>query len=107
MDQLQDVNKLLDEIDKNYLEGIDNIEKQFDKQIEDYEYVQDLIEHDMDLLSLLYGDENYAAMAKYYETLEQNNLKQLDSLKQQRDFWKSQWDEAVARGDTKAAQKFE
>jgi hypothetical protein len=46
-------------------------------------------------------------MNNYYETLEQNNLKQLDALKQQRDFWKQQWDQAVVAGDTKAAQKFE
>jgi len=46
-------------------------------------------------------------MNNYYETLEQNNLKQLDALKRQRDFWKQQWDQAVAVGDTKAAQKFE
>jgi hypothetical protein len=66
-----------------------------------------LIEHDIDLLSLLYGDKNYDAMQKYYDALARNNLKQLDSLKQQRDFWKQEWEEAVARGDSKAAEQFE
>ena len=56
---------------------------------------------------MLYGDKNYDAMNRYYETLERNNLKQLDSLKRQRDFWKEQWDAAVARGDTQAAKQFE
>ena len=46
-------------------------------------------------------------MNKYYETLERNNLYQLDSLKKQRDFWKEQWGAAVARGDTQAAKQFE
>ena len=104
---MEDIQELVDDIDKAYLNTIDDVEEQLDKQIEDYEYVGELIEHDIDLLSLLYGDKNYDAMNKYYETLERNNLKQLDSLKRQRDFWKEQWDAAVARGDTQAAKQFE
>ena len=107
MEQMEDIQELIDDVDKAYLDTIEDIEEQFDKQIEDYEYVGELIEHDIDLLSLLYGDRNYDAMNKYYETLERNNLKQLDSLKKQRDFWKEQWDAAVARGDTQAAKQFE
>jgi len=107
MEQMEDIQELIDDVDKAYLDTIGDVEEQFDKQIEDYEYVGELIEHDIDLLSLLYGDRNYDAMNKYYETLERNNLKQLDSLKRQRDFWKEQWDVAVARGDTQAAKQFE
>jgi hypothetical protein len=50
MDQMADVKKLIDEIDKAYLNTIDDIEEQFDKQIDDFEYIGELIEHDMDLL---------------------------------------------------------
>ena len=107
MGQMEDIQELIDDIDNVYLDTVDNIEEQFDKQIEDYEYIGELIEHDINLLSLLYGDKNYDAMNRYYETLERNNLKQLDSLKRQRDFWKEQWDAAVARGDTQAAKQFE
>ena len=104
---MENVEGLIDSIDKAYLDTIDDIMDQFDKQIEDYELIGDLIEHDIDLLSLLYGDRNYDAMDRYYTTLQNNNLKQLDSLRQQRDFWKEQWDAAVARGDSEAAKKFE
>ena len=107
MQQMQDVEGLIDSIDKAYLNTIDDIMDQFDKQINDYKLIGELIEHDMDLLSLLYGDRNYDAMDRYYSTLRDNNLQQLDSLKQQRDFWKQEWDKAVARGDSEAAKKFE
>ena len=107
MNQMEDIEGLIDDIDKAYFDTIDDVDKNFDKQIEDYEFVGDLIEHDIDLLTLLYGEQNYNAMEKYYNTLQENNLKQLDSLKQQRDFWKQQWDEAVARGDSQAAEEFE
>jgi hypothetical protein len=52
----------LDNIDQAYLDTIDDVQDNFDKQIDDYEYVADLIEHDIDLLELLYGDRNYNAM---------------------------------------------
>lgn len=107
MQQMQDIESLIDSIDEAYLNTIDDIMDQFDKQINDYKLIGELIEHDMDLLSLLYGDRNYDAMDRYYSTLRDNNLQQLDSLKQQRDFWKQEWDEAVARGDSEAAKKFE
>jgi len=107
MQQMQDVEGLIDSIDEAYLNTIDDIMDQFDKQINDYKLIGELIEHDMDLLSLLYGDRNYDAMDRYYSTLRDNNLQQLDSLRQQRDFWKQEWDEAVARGDSEAAKKFE
>jgi hypothetical protein len=46
-------------------------------------------------------------MNKYYTTLEQNNLKQVESLKLQRDFWKKEWQDALRRGDTEAAKTLE
>ena len=105
--QLINVEDLIDNINQAYLDTIDDIEKQFDKQIEDYEYIGDLIQHDIDLLELLYGDRNYDAMDKYFTTLADNNLKQLDSLRKQREFWGKEWEAAVARGDTNAAAQFE
>ena len=106
MDQMENIEKISEDIDKAYLDTIDDIEEHFSKQGQEYEYVNDLIQHDMDLLSLLYGDKNYAAMNNYYETLRKHNLDQLDSLKLQRDFWKEQMENALNQGDTKAAEKF-
>jgi len=50
MDQMQDVESLIDDIDNAYLDTIDDVQDQFDKQIEDYEYIGDLIDHDISLL---------------------------------------------------------
>jgi hypothetical protein len=49
--------------------------------------VGELLEHDMDLLSLLYGDKNYDAMNRYYTALAENNNKQLDFLREQANYW--------------------
>jgi len=107
MNQMEDMEGLIDDIDNAYLDTIDDVADQFDKQIEDYEYVRDLLEHDMNLLTLLYGDRNYAAMDKYYAELAKNNNEQLDSLKQQSAFWQERWSGAVAAGDLQAAKEFE
>lgn len=96
---LQDVYSIVDEIDQMYLDSIDNVEDFFNKQIEGFEYIGELINHDISLLQLLYGDKNYAAMANYYETLQANNNKQLDSLRQQAEFWKSKLDEELAKSE--------
>ena len=106
MGQMQDYESLIDDIDEAYLDTIDTVSDFFDKQIDDYNFVSDLISHDMDLLTLLYGDKNYKAMDGYYTQLQNNNLKQIDSLRKQKDFWEREWKEAAARGDTNAAQKF-
>ena len=107
MDQLQSVEEYIDAIDQKYLDTIDDIQEGFEKQIENYEYVQQLLQNDIDLITLLYGDKNYNAMQKYYNQLYQNDLKQLDSLRKQADFWKQEWAAAVEEGDTNAAEKFE
>jgi len=69
MDQMEDYESLIDKIDEAYLDTIDDVSEFFDKQIDDYNFVNDLISHDMDLLTLLYGDKNYNAMNGYYTQL--------------------------------------
>ena len=105
--QLRGLNQSIGEIDQTYLDTIDDIDDQFSKQSQDYEYVEELLTHDLDLLTLLYGDKNYQAMDKYYAQLNENSNKHIDFLRQQADFWKERWQAAVDAGDTQAAEKFE
>lgn len=107
MKQMQDIEDLITDIDKAYLDTIDDISKQFNKQQDDYDFINDLIQHDMDLLKLLYGDENYEAMENYYAELEKNQNNQIDALRKQIAFWKQEWQQALLAGDTNAAKQFE
>ena len=107
MKQMQDIEDLIADIDKAYLDTIDDISKQFEKQQDDYDFINDLIQHDMDLLKLLYGDENYEAMENYYAELEKNQNNQIDALRKQIAFWKQEWQQALLAGDTNAAKQFE
>ena len=88
MSQLEDVHDLVDEIGEAYLDMIDEANEKFDEQIEKYETVSDLIEHNMKVIELLNGDDAYDQLSKYYELQEHNNLKQLDFHRQEVAFWR-------------------
>lgn len=81
MKQLKDTVVLADEIKESYLSMIDEAVEAFDKQVDQYEYITDLLNHNMNIIGLVYGDKAYAKMAQYYEKIEQNNNQELDFLK--------------------------
>jgi len=49
MDDLGDVQDLIDDIKDNYLDALDNAKDKMDDQIDQYERVNDLIEHNVKL----------------------------------------------------------
>lgn len=94
MEDLTSVEELQEEIHESYMDMMDEAQEKFDEQVKAFEMVTNLIEHDMNVISLVNGEEAYGPLAKYYEKQEQNNLKQLDFQRQQVDFWKVQMDAA-------------
>lgn len=92
MDNLQDVLKLQQEIHESYMDMMDEAQEKFDEQIKSYEMISDLIDHDMQVISLVYGDEAYAQLARYYDKQQDNYNSQLDFQRQQADFWRQQLD---------------
>lgn len=92
MDNLTDVFELQKEIHESYIDMMDEAQEKFDEQIEAYEMISDLIEHDMEVISLVYGEQSYGQLAKYYDKQQQNFNSQLDFQRQQADFWRQQLD---------------
>ncbi len=92
MTNLQDVLELQKEIHESYLDMMDEAQEKFDEQIESYEMISDLIDHDMQVISLVYGEQSYGQLAKYYDKQQQNFNSQLDFQRQQVDFWRQQLD---------------
>lgn len=81
MQQLENIVDLVDEIKESYLDMIDEAVESFDKQVNQYEYIKDLLDHNMNIVGLVYGDKAYAQMTQYYEQIEKNNNQELDFLK--------------------------
>ena len=92
MNNLKDVLELQKEIHESYIDMMDEAQEKFDEQIEAYEMISDLIEHDMEVISLVYGEQSYGQLAKYYDKQQQNFNSQLDFQRQQADFWRQQLD---------------
>lgn len=99
-EQLQDsalaMKELWQEAWEAYLEGIDQAEEQFDDLMDRYENINEQIEYQKELIELLYGEEAYDLMNKYYETQQKNTMSEINSLKQQADLWKEQYEKALA-----------
>ena len=90
MSDLTDVDELVEKIKKSYLDMMDEAKDKFDEQIGTYETLADMINHDMKVIQLVYGEESYNQLGKYYEQQEKNYNKQIDFQRQQVDFWRQQ-----------------
>ena len=95
--QMEDFKSLADDIKESIFDTIDAAQDAFDQQMDEYEYVGDLINHNMKVTELLFGDQAYDRMTKYYDRIEENNNKQLDFLTKEKDLWYSRMMEEQAR----------
>ena len=87
---LEEVAEIQEDIHQAYLGMLDEAQDKFDEQINTYEQITKLIEHDTDLIQLVYGDESYSKLTEFYEKQQENYNKQLDFQRQQKDFWYQQ-----------------
>lgn len=85
--ELQDIQ---DNLHQSYVDMMDETQEKLDEQIEAYETITDLIEHEKELISLTYGEDSYEELSALYDKQLENNKQQLDALRQQTAFWHSQ-----------------
>ena len=104
MDDLEKIQDLVEEMQDNYLDAIDKARDKMDEQIDQYERVNKLIDHNVKLTQLLYGDKAYDTMDKYYEKQKQNNQEALQSLRAQQQYWQQRMDNETPGSE--AWQKF-
>lgn len=93
-EELETIKDYTDEIRQSYLDMMDEAKGEFDKQIEQYEQIADLIDHDLKLLELLSGEKNYKSFSHYYNMQVKNNKEQLDFQRQEMEFWKAEMENA-------------
>jgi hypothetical protein len=92
MSDLESVKDLVDEIHDKMNETLEDIADEMDQQTSYYDAVKDTLEHDMQLVNLVYGEAAYDKLALYYEQLSQNLNSQLEFQKATVDFWRTQMD---------------
>lgn len=78
-----------------YLSMIDKAQEEWDEQIEAYNKLSNLINHDMNIIKLLYGeDKSYAMLDQYYKKQNEYNQQQLDMYIKQAALWKAKMEGA-------------
>ena len=90
MSDLTDVEDLVEEIKDSYLDMMDEAADKFSDQINLYEQVKDIIDHDMNVIELVYGEDSYKDLEEYYQKQEDNYNAMIDFQRQQKDFWYNQ-----------------
>ena len=80
---------LVEEITKNYLDALDEAKDKIDDQRNGWESIGDELEHNIELIKLVSGENSYDSLSKQYDLIHKNNLETIDTNKQARDFWLS------------------
>ena len=104
-DSLEKMRDLQEQVQQAYINALDQAKDKFDEHIEQYERLSDLIEHNVKLTQLLYGEQAYATLDKYYKYQEQINTNRLAELARQQGYWKSMMDNANSDEAFEAAAK--
>ena len=106
MEEMMNFEGEVEEIRQMYLDLIDETNEEIDKQIENYEFVTNLIEHDLNLIEKIKGEDVYAEMATYYDKQAENYKSQLEFQRQEVNLWKERMDAAKSAGNEDAYEKF-
>ena len=90
---LMDEQDAIKKIKDAYLSMIDEAQGKWNEQIEAYNKLSNLINHDMNIVKLLYGeDKAYAQLDQYYKKQNEYNQQQLDMYIKQAKSWKEMMD---------------
>lgn len=88
MNHLRDIKELEEEINELYLDSIDNIEEAYEAQAENFEFINDQLEHSLNMIELIKGEEAYEEMGKVFEQQSQNYNALLKSQKEAVDYYR-------------------
>ena len=94
IDQIQDSIRAFDEtvaeVYANYVDMIGVVQEGFNDQAEAYEMLHGMIQHDMELVKIAYGDEAYSMLSKLYDKELKVSKEKLDATSSQVDYWKQE-----------------
>ena len=93
MDKLEEIQNLFTSAEESFLEAWSYYGDKLNKQVTRYETILNSIDHNKNIMTLLYGDEAYSKLNDWYNLETQVNESRLSYQKQQVDFWEKQMSE--------------
>jgi hypothetical protein len=111
MNQTTEWADYVEQVEENYLDMIDQASDEIEKQRENYEFINNQLEHSMSIIEKLHGEDAYEEMAKIYELQRESYEEQLSFQREEVDLWKQKMEEEQARvaagtGNEEALEKY-
>ena len=94
MDQLESVEDLKEQIEASYLQMIDKIADKLSDIANDYKQIDSLIQHDMNLIKMVYGENSFDKLALYFDQKVTNDMGALAQARKEQERWKALLDSA-------------
>lgn len=89
-DDLQSVLDLIEQIKQNIIKAIEQVQEGFENRQKYYDHISGLLDHDLKLVELIYGDKAYQKMQNLYKMQYENDLKHLVGLREEEQYWDKQ-----------------
>ena len=80
-------NQKINEVQRSYLDILDQVQEKLDKQMAGYEHINELLNHGLKLTELLSGEDSYKEKSTYYSKMATNYKDQIDMASQEKDLW--------------------
>ena len=87
MDAVRSAKSAIDDMMDNYLSELSSAKEKIDEQVDGWNRIGDVINHDVEMTKLLYGDKAYEDLNYHFEQQYDNNLKLVETQKMSMDYW--------------------
>lgn len=84
---VQELYSNIDSLNKNVISGIDEVENAYNGLDSVYSEIENTYNSGLQLMKLLYGEDDYAGLNAYYQKNQVNYENQLASLRQEKAYW--------------------
>lgn len=95
MSAMEEQKDLLDEIEEAYVNMLDAAQEAFDEQIAQYEAINEVYSHGLNVINVLYGEDAYADMEGFYQKQMDNNNQMIDMQRRNVEFYKRQLEDTT------------
>ena len=95
MSAMEEQKDLLDEIEEAYVNMLDAAQEAFDEQVAQYEAINEVYSHGLNVINVLYGEDAYADMEGFYQKQMENNNQMIDMQRRNVEFYKRQLEDTT------------
>lgn len=100
MSQVESYYQELENVRQQYSNAIDAIISKNQELIEDYDKMNQLNKHGINISKLLYGEESYDKLSQYYNNISNNTKEMLKTVADSKQYYAEQMARLEAQGDT-------